>query len=126
MSSGCGESSRHVARGVVLQGLEDDSGESSLEATQCLGLGVSGGQPLVVVGAAEATETYLGDGDAVECRVELAVAGLVVADPASGASGPDRDRGDTGVHGVLGVAGEPVDPGGLPEDLGRGQRCAAG
>ena len=39
---------------------------------------------------------------------------------------PDRDRGGAGEHGEGGLGAEPVDAGGLPDDLRSGQRPAAG
>ena len=101
MSSRGRESSRGRGRRVVLQCLEDDAGESSFEGAQGLGLGVAGVEAFAVVAAAEAVAADLGDRDPVEGGVELPVAGLVDADPAVGASGPDRDRRDAGVQGEL-------------------------
>jgi hypothetical protein len=53
--------------------LEDDSGEASFQGADGFGLGVSSGEAFVVVGAAETWEPDLGDGDAVQGGVELAV-----------------------------------------------------
>ena len=73
--------------------LVDDAGESTFEAAQRFFGRVSGGEPLAVVPVAEAVvEADLGDGDAVQGGVELAVARSGQADPAGGVARPDRDR----------------------------------
>jgi hypothetical protein len=66
-----------------------------------------------------------GDGDAVDGRVDLAVAAAVEA-VAVGLAGADGDRGDAGGAGELGVAGEPARAGDLADEFGRGQRPEAG
>src|SRR5688572_9347733 len=65
------------------------------------------------------------DGDAVNGRVDLAVAAAVEA-VAVGVARADRDRSDAGGARELGVAGEPARAGDLGDELGRGQRAAAG
>ena len=63
--------------------------------------------------------------EAIERAVELAVAAGVQA-VAVGASGGCGDRGGSGQPRELGVAGEASDAGDLADQLGRGQRPAAG
>jgi hypothetical protein len=67
----------------------------------------------------------LGDGDAVQGAVELAVAAAVEA-VALVFAGAGVEGCDAGVAGELGVASEAVDRADLAEQLGCAQRAAAG
>src|SRR5215218_10387040 len=77
----------------------------------------------VVLGFGVAAQA--GDGDAMDGRVDLAVAAAIEA-VAVGLAGADGDRGDAGGARELGVAGEPACAGDLADELGRGQRPEAG
>ena len=59
---------------VGTQVAEDDAGQASFEAAQGFGVGVTAALAVAVVGSTGSLETDLGDGDAVQCRVELAIA----------------------------------------------------
>jgi len=75
-------------------------------------------------GAGVGVPVGLGERDAVEGGVELAVAGA--AEAVSGpVGGPDREWGGAVVAGVGVVGSESVDAGGLAEDLGGGEGPAA-
>src|SRR5512133_3396560 len=73
----------------------------------------------VVLGLGVAAQA--GDGDAVDGRVDLAVAAAVQS-VAVAVAGADGDRGDAGGARELGIAGESVGAGDLADELGRGQR----
>ena len=77
----------------------------------------------VVLGLGVAAQA--GDGDAMDGRVDLAVAAAVEA-VAVGVAGADGDRSDAGGARELGVAGEAGRAGDLADELGRGQRPEAG
>jgi hypothetical protein len=99
MSSRC-----HLARLLTIvvictQVAEDDSGEAALEATQGFRSGVALIKAMPVVGPAESLETDLGDGNAVQCGVELAVARACHTDSAGGVARPHRHRGHAGMAG---------------------------
>ncbi|HKH69468.1 MAG TPA: hypothetical protein VKA75_19065 [Reyranella sp.] len=66
-----------------------------------------------------------GKRDAVDGRVELAVA-AAIEPVAVRLAGADRDRGDAGGAGKLGFGGESLGAGDLAEQLGRRQRAEAG
>ena len=67
----------------------------------------------------------LGDGDAVQRGIQLAVARAGHAHPPSGVARPHRDRRHTGVPGEGRLAFEPGYPGGFSDQFGRGQLPAA-
>ena len=86
-----------------------------------LALGAFAGDVVPGLGVA----AQAGDGDAMDRRVDLAVAAAVEA-VAVGLAGADGDRSDAGGAGELGVVGEPGGAGDLADELGRGQRPEAG
>src|SRR5215217_8552525 len=104
-----------------LEQVPDAAGEVALEAADgffcALAFGAFAGD--VVLGLGVAAQS--GDGDAVDGRVDLAVAATVEA-VAVGLAGADRDRSDAGSARELGVCGEPARAGDLSDELGRGQR----
>src|ERR1700758_2866748 len=107
---------------VVLKGMENTAGYAAFDAAPRCGLGFPGGdQPLVVGVALAALHANLGDGNAVDGGVELAVTGAAEAHLAGGVARPPRDGADSGVAGEGGPAFEPRYSGGLAEDLGRRQ-----
>ena len=117
-----------VWSGMGAGGLEqvpDASGEVAFEAADgvfgALAFGAFAGD--VVLGFGVAAQA--GDGDAVDGRVDLAVA-AAVEPVAVGLAGADRDRSDAGGAGELGVGGEPLGAGDLADELGRGQGPEAG
>src|SRR3954449_6666900 len=100
------------------------AGEVALEAADgffgALALGAFAGDAVLGFGVA----AQAGDGDAVDGRVDLAVAAAVEA-VAVGLARADGDGGDAGGAGELGVGGEPVRAGDLADQL-RGQRPKPG
>jgi hypothetical protein len=76
MSSGLLECTRAVVLGAaVLEGaLVDGVGELSSEGSDRFGLGVAGGHATLQIGASWAGVAYLGDQDAVQGSVDLAIA----------------------------------------------------
>jgi hypothetical protein len=108
-----------------LEQVPDAAGEVAFEAADgffgALALGAFAGDVVAGLGVA----AQAGDGDAVDRRVDLAVATAV--EPVSvGLARANRDRGDAGGTRKLGVAGEPFGAGYLADKLGRGQRAEAG
>ena len=77
------------------------------------------------VGLSLGVAASAGDGDAMDRRVELAVAAAVEA-VAVGLAGADRDRCESGGAGELGVAGKAAGAGDLADELGGGQRPESG
>jgi hypothetical protein len=75
MSSGGGLVFVMLGVGIGAQALIDDAGESAFEAAQGFGLGISACEAFAVVGVPGAGgQPDLGDSDAVQSGVELAVA----------------------------------------------------
>jgi hypothetical protein len=66
-----------------------------------------------------------GDGDAVDGRVDLAIA-TAIEPVAVGSCRADGDRSDAGGASELGIGGEPFGAGDLADELGGGQRAEAG
>ena len=84
-----------------------------------------GGPALLDVGPAPLVDAHLGDGDAVEREVDLSVAGP--GEPVTAAvAGPYRDRCRAVVAGEGGGRAEAVDARDLADELGGGERAAAG
>src|SRR5699024_1649030 len=107
-------------------GAPEGAGDGGLETSERFHLALAGGaQPEVVV-LARALQAGLGDGDAVDGTVQLAVSASVQAYMTCGAAGPDRDRSAPGEHHVFAGGGEAIDSGGFAQYLGRGQLGAAG
>jgi len=105
----------------------------SFEGSACFAGGLALGDLLRVVVAARAGVALLGDRDAVQSTVELAVAAPGQPVPLD-LPGGGFDRGDAGVGGVVGSVGEPGDRPGVaqnpcggdrPDPLDRGQRGPA-
>src|SRR5829696_200066 len=101
------------------------SGEVAFEAADgflgALAFGAFAGDVVLGLGVA----AQAGDGDAVDGRVDLAVAAAVEA-VAVGLARADGDRGNAGGARELCVGGEAVGAGDLADELGRGQRPQAG
>jgi hypothetical protein len=51
----------------------DDIGEATLEGSECFGAGVAAGAAPLEIGDGVRMDTRLGDGDPVQCGVELPV-----------------------------------------------------
>ena len=111
-------------RGVGLEEVPDAAGEVALEAADGFAAGLAFGLAAGEVGGALGVQAALGDGEAVQRAVELAVAAVVEA-VALGSSGGGGDRRRAGGAGELGVGGEAGDVGDLAEQLGGGQDAAA-
>src|SRR3954452_17403045 len=103
----------------------ESAGEVALEAADRLlgGLAFGAFAGDVVLGLGVAAQA--GDGDAVDGRVDLAIAAAVET-VAVGLAGADGDRSDAGRARELGVAGETARAGDLADELGRGQWPEAG
>src|SRR3954467_7951615 len=112
-------------RGDLDEQVPESAGEVALEAADGffggLAFGAFAGD--VVLGFGVAAQA--GDGDAVDGRVDLAVAAAVEA-VAMGVARADGDRSDAGGACQLGVSGESARAGDLADELGRGQRSEAG
>ena len=110
--------------GVGLEQVPDAAGEVAFEAADsfaaCLAVGLAAGQ----VGRALGVQAAFGDGQAVQCAVDLAVA-AVIEPVALGAPGGGGDGRGAGGAREFGVAGEAGDVGDLAEQLGGGQDAAA-
>ena len=110
---------------VLGQGVEDGAGGVSFEAAK----GVHSALTLSLfareVAAGGRVQASLVDGQAVQREVELAVAAAVQAEAVSAAR-RCGDRGDTRGASELRVGGEALGAGGLGNELGGGQRSAAG
>ena len=108
-----------------LEQVPEAAGEVALEAADgfcgAVAFGALAGD--VVLGFGVAAQA--GDGDAVDGRVDLAVAAAVEA-VAVGLAGADGDRSDAGGARELGVRREPLRAGDLADELGRGQRPGSG
>ncbi len=74
MSSRCRLASGLALLLVGVEVVKHHAGQAAFEAAQGFGAGVPGREAFAVVGLAEAVEADLGDGDAVQGGVELAVA----------------------------------------------------
>ena len=80
---------------------------------------------MLKVRAAAVVDPKLGDGDPVEREVDLAIAAPAQAE-AGDVARPDRYRRRAIVAGERLLGAEAADPGRLADDLGGGQRSAAG
>src|ERR1700757_1915573 len=106
---------------VDVEMAETDSGQTPFEAAQGFSPGVADGDAVAVVGLSEAIEADLGDSDAVQGGVELAVARTGHAHAAGSVSRPHWNRGHPGVTGESGLAFEPSHSGDFSDEFGRGQ-----
>ena len=88
----------------------DDVGESAFECSDGFFVGVAVGGSPVKEAARWGVVAGLGEGDAVDGSVELAVAGSAEAVPV-GVGGPHRQRGGAVVAGVCVPGVEPFDAG---------------
>src|SRR5690606_29421280 len=97
----------------------------TLERAQGFGLGVAGGHATLQVGAGVIVAADLGDGDAVDGGVDLAVAGAgeAVSLPVAG---PHRQRCGAVVGGVGVLGAETAHVRGLSDDLGGGEHTNSG
>ena len=109
---------------IVAHPAEDLVTDAAAQGADRLGLGVALGASVLEVRLARALALELGDRDAVEGHVELAVAGPAQA-VALGVARPDRQRRRAVVAGEGGPRAEPADPRRLADELGRRQRSAA-
>jgi hypothetical protein len=111
--------------GGRLEEVPDAAGEVAFEAADgffgALAFGAFAGD--VVLGLRVAAQA--GDGDAMDGRVDLAVAAAIEA-VAVGLAGAGGDRSHAGGAREFGVAGEPARAGDLADELGRGQRPETG
>src|ERR1700756_1344805 len=73
--------------------------EATFEAAQGLGFGGASVKPFLVVPAAQSVESDLGNGDPVQCGVELTVARAAHPDPAGSVARPHRDGRNAGMPG---------------------------
>src|SRR4051794_21852315 len=110
--------------GVGLEEVPDSAGEVALEAADGFAAGLAFGLAAGQVGGGLGIEAALGDGEAVQRAVELAVAAVVEA-VALGAPGGGGDRRRAGAAGELGVGGEAGHVGDLAEQFGGGENAAA-
>jgi hypothetical protein len=94
----------------------DGTGDASLERADGVAGAVALGATPPVVGLAWTGQTKLGDGNAVECSVQLPVA-APTQPVAVSPSRADRDRRDPGVHGKAGLRTKAGHPGGLRMSL---------
>src|SRR3954468_2573095 len=101
------------------------AGEVALEAAQGFAAGLAVGLLAREVGGGLRVQAALGDGEAVQRAVELAVAAAVEA-VAVGASGGGGDRCRAGEPSELGVGREALDAGDLADQLRGGQHAAPG
>src|SRR6266550_1743770 len=127
MSSRGREARRRGGSGgfIVAHPAEDLVADPPTEGPDCLGLRVALGATMFEVRPAWALPLELGDCDPVEGDVDLTVAGSTQAVPLRVAR-PDRQRRRAVVAGERGPRPEATDAGRLADELGRGQRAAAG
>ena len=110
---------------IVAHAAEYFVADAAAQGAQRLGPRVTGGQAVVEIGAAQATEPNLGDGDAVNGDVELAVA-TATQPMADGVARPDWLWRAAVVAGELGGRAEATDARRFADQLGRAQAAAAG
>jgi hypothetical protein len=96
----------------------DAAGEVAFEAAQRFAGALAFASFALEVGLRLGVAAGAGDGDAVQRRVELAVAAAVEA-LSAGLARADRDGRDAGRAGELGVGGETGDAGDLADEFGR-------
>src|SRR5690348_17687464 len=89
-------------RNTLLPGPEDGAGDVALEGAHCFTLGLALLAPAGDIGLGRRITAELDQGDAMDQRVEGAVAGPVEAVALLGATG-GGERGGAGVHRHLGV-----------------------
>jgi hypothetical protein len=109
----------------LLEVLVNGSGDAAFEGSYGLASPIALGTAPLVVGLAWAGQVQLGDGDAVQGGIQLPVA-PTRRPVAVGAARADWNGCCPGVHGKAGLGAEPGHAGGLGDELGRGQRPAAG
>src|SRR5215204_1508046 len=107
------------------QGAVDDVRESAAQESERFGLGVAVLDPFGYVVAALGPGAGLGDGDPVQGGVDLAVAAAVEANAGAVARAGGLGCGAVPA-GVGGLGAESMSAGGLADELGGGQRAAAG
>src|SRR5215207_3306310 len=107
------------------EGVEDDAGELAFQATDGFATALAFGLFAFEVGARGGMYARFRDRDSIEGRVELAVAAAVEA-VALDAAGAGLEWCDATMSGELGVALEAADRADLGEQLGGGERTAAG
>src|SRR5690606_29744845 len=103
---------------------QDLVGEPAEERPDGGGLGLAGGHAGFDERPARASAAPLGDRDAVERGVDLAV--TAAAEPELLAAGPDRDRRGAVPAGERGLGLEPISASDLAHDLRSGERPATG
>src|SRR5215218_3295685 len=116
---------RANGRGVAPMSSGGGAGEVSFEGAEGFFAGFAFFLPAGEVGDGWRVVAALGDGDAVQRAVELAVAAAVQAMALAVARG-GGDWCDAGGAREFGVAGEAPRPGGLGDDRRGGHRPAAG
>jgi hypothetical protein len=97
----------------------------ALEATQCLALGLALGETAGNVVLRRLVAAQLGDGDATEGGVQLAVAAAIEAE-ARAVAARGRDRRDAGQASEFRRRAEALDAGDLGDQLRGGERPDAG
>src|SRR3989337_373943 len=110
---------------IVTHPAEDLVTDATTQRADGLGLRVAQGPSVLQVRLARPLALELGDGDPVERHVELTVARPAEA-MALGVARPDRQRRAAVVTSEGGRRAEATDAGRLADELGRGQRTAAG
>ena len=103
-----------------LEEVPDAAGEVAFEAADGFAGGLAFGAFAVEVGARLGVAAGAGDGDAVNGRIDLAVAAAVET-VAVCVARADGDRGNAGGACELGVAGKAGGAGDLADELGCGQ-----
>jgi hypothetical protein len=103
----------------------DGAGDASLERADGVAGAVALGATPPVVGLAWTGQAKLGDGNAVECSIQLPVA-APTQPVAVGPSRADRDRRDPGVHGKAGLSANAGHPAGSAMSLAAVSTPAAG
>lgn len=109
---------------IVAHPTVDLVADAPAEGPDGLGLGVAGGHALGEVVATTTLESDLGDRDAMQGQVELAVPGTRESMTAA-VGRPDGHRRRAVVAGEGGGTAEALDAGRLAHELGRGERPAA-
>ena len=103
----------------------DDVGEVALGCSAGLAAGFAFGAFPFEVGAGVGVDADLGDGDAVDCGVELAVAAAVEAVSARGFAGAAGDWGDAAEAGAGSLVAEAADVFGVRDQRDCDDRAGA-
>ena len=111
---------------IPVQVAVDHAADPSFECPKCHWTGVASLKSFVVIDPSRAVQPKLGDGDAMDRRIELPITAFRSTHPSGGASGPVRNRGQTGMLRKRGLTGEAGHERGLAHDLRRGYRAAPG